>query len=79
MAIAPDGGVRAMVGGRDYAESQFNRAIQAERQPGSLFKLFVYLAALERRASPDGPDRRRLPSRSTTGNRGTIGRAIWGR
>jgi membrane peptidoglycan carboxypeptidase len=35
-----------MVGGRDYKESQFNRAVQAQRQPGSAFKLFVYMAAL---------------------------------
>ena len=42
-----DGAVRAMVGGRDYDDSQFNRASQALRQPGSSFKPFVYLAALE--------------------------------
>ena len=42
-----DGAVRALVGGKDYNESQFNRAVQAQRQPGSAFKLFVYLAALE--------------------------------
>lgn len=42
-----DGAIRALVGGRDYNESQFNRAVQAQRQPGSAFKLFVYLAALE--------------------------------
>ncbi|MBV9287615.1 MAG: transglycosylase domain-containing protein [Hyphomicrobiales bacterium] len=41
-----DGLVRAMVGGRDYGESQFNRATEAERQPGSSFKIFVYMAAL---------------------------------
>ncbi len=41
------GFVRALVGGRDYRRSQFNRAIQAHRQPGSLFKPFVYLAAFE--------------------------------
>ena len=43
------GGVRALVGGRDYALSQFNRVTQAHRQPGSLFKPFVYLAAFARR------------------------------
>lgn len=42
-----DGAVRALIGGKDYNESQFNRAVQAQRQPGSAFKLFVYLAALE--------------------------------
>jgi penicillin-binding protein 1A len=52
VAMAPDGAILAMVGGRDYNESQFNRATQAKRQPGSLFKLFVYLAALEKGLSP---------------------------
>lgn len=47
VAMSSDGAVRAMVGGRDYAESQFNRATVALRQPGSAFKTFVYLAALE--------------------------------
>lgn len=46
VAIARDGAVRAMVGGRSYEESQFNRAVQAKRQPGSAFKPFVYLTAL---------------------------------
>ena len=46
IAMRPDGAVVAMVGGRDYDASQFNRATQALRQPGSAFKLFVYLAAL---------------------------------
>jgi penicillin-binding protein 1A len=53
VAMSPDGAVRAMVGGRDYAESQFNRATQALRQPGSAFKPFVYLAALEHGMSPE--------------------------
>ena len=46
VAMRPDGRVVAMVGGRSYKESPFNRATQARRQPGSAFKLFVYLAAL---------------------------------
>lgn len=47
VAIDRDGAVRAMVGGTDYVTSNYNRATQAVRQPGSAFKLFVYLAALE--------------------------------
>lgn len=53
VAMSPDGAVRAMLGGRDYAQSQFNRAIAAKRQPGSAFKPFVYLAALEKGLTPD--------------------------
>ncbi len=52
VARRPDGSVVAMVGGRDYGASQFNRAIEANRQPGSAFKLFVYLAALRMGYSP---------------------------
>ena len=48
-----DGGVIAMIGGRDYGDSQFNRVTQAKRQPGSAFKLFVYLAGLENGFSPE--------------------------
>lgn len=47
VAVDGTGAVRAMVGGRDYKQSQFNRAVDAKRQPGSAFKPFVYLAALE--------------------------------
>ena len=47
VSLDRDGAVRAMVGGRDYVTSLYNRATQAVRQPGSAFKLFVYLAALE--------------------------------
>jgi penicillin-binding protein 1A len=47
VAMSPDGAVRAMVGGGDYGQSQFNRATQAQRQPGSSFKPFVYLTGLE--------------------------------
>jgi len=48
-----DGAVRAMVGGKDYVATNYNRATKAERQPGSSFKLFVYLAALEAGHRPD--------------------------
>ncbi|HWG50682.1 MAG TPA: PBP1A family penicillin-binding protein [Candidatus Acidoferrales bacterium] len=47
------GDIKAMVGGRDYDESKFNRAIQAQRQTGSSFKPFVYTAAIDRGAQPD--------------------------
>src|SRR5271169_165306 len=52
VAMSPDGAVRAMVGGRSYDGSQFNRATQAQRQPGSAFKPFVYLAGLEAGLQP---------------------------
>ncbi|MBV8169013.1 MAG: PBP1A family penicillin-binding protein, partial [Alphaproteobacteria bacterium] len=55
VVMTPDGAVRAMVGGRDYRASQFNRAAKARRQPGSSFKALVYLAALEAGVSPDAP------------------------
>jgi penicillin-binding protein 1A len=48
VAMEPDGAVRAIVGGLDYGESQFNRATHARRQPGSSFKVYVYATALER-------------------------------
>ncbi|MEX2641810.1 MAG: PBP1A family penicillin-binding protein [Acetobacterales bacterium] len=53
VAMTPDGAVRAMVGGRDWRASQFNRAVQALRQPGSAFKPLVYLAAVQRGLRPD--------------------------
>ncbi len=53
VAMTPDGVVRALVGGRNYADSQYNRAIDARRQPGSSFKPFVYLTALEHGLTPD--------------------------
>ena len=53
VAMRPDGQVVAMIGGTDYAKSPFNRATQARRQPGSTFKLFVYLAALNEGWDPD--------------------------
>ncbi|WP_407936820.1 transglycosylase domain-containing protein [Jiella pelagia] len=60
VAIDGTGAIRALVGGRDYAESQFNRAVDAKRQPGSTFKPFVYETALEQGWRPesiivDGP------------------------
>jgi penicillin-binding protein 1A len=53
VAMRPNGEVVAMVGGRSYKDSPFNRATQAKRQPGSTFKLFVYLAALRAGMNPD--------------------------
>ncbi|HXZ14504.1 MAG TPA: transglycosylase domain-containing protein, partial [Roseiarcus sp.] len=53
VSMTPDGVVRALVGGKSYAESQFDRAIAAKRQPGSAFKPFVYLTALEHGLTPD--------------------------
>ena len=53
VAMHPDGRVVAMVGGKDYKASTFNRATQARRQPGSAFKLFVYLAALRSGMTPN--------------------------
>ena len=52
LTLDRDGAVRAMVGGLDYRTSSYNRATQAERQPGSAFKLFVYLTALENGMKP---------------------------
>jgi penicillin-binding protein 1A len=52
VVMKPDGAVVALLGGTDYAESTFNRATQAHRQPGSAFKPFVYLAALEAGLTP---------------------------
>ena len=53
VVMRPDGEVVAMVGGKDYAASTFNRATQARRQPGSTFKTFVWLAALRNGMTPD--------------------------
>jgi len=52
VVLSPDGAIRALVGGKDYDDSQFNRATQALRQPGSAFKPFVYLAAMEQGLAP---------------------------
>jgi len=53
VAMTPEGAVRALVGGRSYVENQFNRAVAAKRQPGSAFKPFVYLTALEHGLTPE--------------------------
>jgi penicillin-binding protein 1A len=53
VVMGTDGALKAMVGGRNYGESQFNRATQALRQPGSAFKPFIYLAGLESGLAPD--------------------------
>lgn len=53
LTLTPAGAIRAMVGGKSYFESQFNRASQALRQTGSAFKYFIYLAALERGLKPE--------------------------
>lgn len=52
LSLSTEGAIRAMVGGTDYAESPFNRAVQARRQPGSTFKPFVYAAAVEKGVLP---------------------------
>jgi len=53
VALDRNGAVKALVGGRNYADSQFDRAVSAKRQPGSAFKPFVYLSALEKGLTPD--------------------------
>jgi penicillin-binding protein 1A len=53
VALDPTGAVKAMVGGVDYSKSQFNRAVQAKRQPGSTFKPFTYLTAMEQGLTPE--------------------------
>ncbi len=53
VVMSPDGAVRALTGGKDYDDSQFNRATQGLRQPGSSFKPFVFLTAMEKGRTPD--------------------------
>src|SRR5690606_32759069 len=55
VALDGEGRVRALIGGASYADSQFNRAVDARRQAGSAFKPFVYLAAMEAGYTPDTP------------------------
>ena len=54
VVLDTEGGIAALVGGRSYVESQYNRAVKSRRQPGSSFKPFVYLAALEAGMTPEG-------------------------
>jgi penicillin-binding protein 1A len=51
--MEPSGAIKALIGGRDYTKKQYNRAVQGKRQPGSTFKPFVWLAALEKGLTPD--------------------------
>jgi penicillin-binding protein 1A len=53
VALARDGAVKAMMGGRDYVRSSYNRAVAARRQPGSAFKIYVYAAAIEDGVAPE--------------------------
>lgn len=53
VSMAPDGAIKALIGGRNYGKSQFNRAVEAKRQPGSAFKTFVWLNALQNGESPE--------------------------
>ncbi|MCP4398125.1 MAG: hypothetical protein GY801_12610, partial [bacterium] len=73
VALTPNGAIQVIVGSRDYKESQFSRVTQAKRQPGSTFKLFVYLAALEQGWTPedtisDRPDRKGWPRNAGHGH-----------
>jgi penicillin-binding protein 1A len=78
---AASGAVRAMAGGRDFRRSPFNRATDARRQPGSTFKAFVYLAAIERGAGPqDAISDLPISSaagRPPTGSGGRAARSAW--
>ncbi len=56
VSLGYDGSIKALVGGADYVTSSYNRAIYARRQPGSAFKLFVYLAALEAGMTPESTE-----------------------
>ena len=76
MVIDTFGAIRAMVGGKSYKRSQYNRVAKAMRQPGSAFKPFVYLAAMEQGYTPEttAVDE---PVRMATGNPRTTARMSW--
>ena len=78
VAMRTDGRVVAMLGGRDYGRSTFNRATQSRRQPGSTFKVFVYLAALARRTRTGRHDRGQRRSPAATIVRATMAIPISG-
>ncbi|MFG1340863.1 transglycosylase domain-containing protein [Xanthobacter autotrophicus] len=79
VVLDTDGGVKALIGGRNYADSQYNRAVTARRQPGSAFKPFIYLTAIEHGLTPetvreDGPIQLKgwRPENSTHEYRGPV-------
>lgn len=79
VAMRPDGAVAAMLGGANRRDSAFNRAVHGKRQPGSVFKLFVYLAAFENGLTPDTEIDDRIapiegwsPRNAGAGNRGIV-------
>ena len=79
VAMQPDGAVTALLGGADRRKSAFNRAVHGLRQPGSAFKLFVYLAGFENGLTPDSPIDDRIapikgwsPRNAGAGNRGVV-------
>ena len=74
-----NGAVRAIVGGRDYGASQFNRATKALRQAGSSFKPYVYATAMENGFTPELDDLRTGRSPGATGRRKNYGRGYAGR
>ena len=78
VALDPNGAIRALVGGRDYSESQFNRAVSAKRQPGSAFKPFVYLAGAGAGADARVAFARTARSTSRAGGRKITAVNIWG-
>ena len=66
VVLSPTGEIRAIVGGANYADSQYNRAVRSKRQPGSAFKPFFYLAALEAGWSPRDISTRARPETNFT-------------